>query len=296
MSAWEKAWQSYSQVSKQLTDYGHFAIEKANKEYEDSKANLASKTKDLKDMLQEQGDKMKEGSSDLQVEAIQKLYIARREAYEKYLKTKESLKVLFMNAYKESEENIKTAEDQVKNTTSSLQKHLENVLNTTDEEFKLTKLKLEEAKEKALKNFEEAKAHAVSLSERISSWSEDVLKILSEESLFLSENVKQISQCVIKMSKEKAEGTESLIYEKSQEVFDTLKEEALYALDIFNGAKESLKDFWKTAVVGEKSADIKPLMEEVKENTITPPPPPPPVSEQKEIQPQTQTETKVPLA
>eukprot|EP01103_Thecamoeba_quadrilineata_P005731 TRINITY_DN15499_c0_g1_i1.p1 TRINITY_DN15499_c0_g1~~TRINITY_DN15499_c0_g1_i1.p1 ORF type:complete len:367 (-),score=83.34 TRINITY_DN15499_c0_g1_i1:154-1227(-) len=252
-NAWEQAWVSYSTVVKQLQSYGHSSIEKAQSEYDAAKNNLDARTKDIQEWIGQNGEKFKENASDLQADAYDKLGTTRKEAYEKYIQAKESLKSLFTQAHQEASKDTENAENQIKKATARLEKHLASTpSDETKAEWEKTKASLESAKQRAQTEFDEAKAHSESLGARVSGWSQDVLKTLGTESEFVAQRAKDLGEYVSKFatdSKEKVEDSTvgNLLQDKWNAIYKATQEESAYATDIWNKAKESLANFWQTA-------------------------------------------------
>jgi hypothetical protein len=268
-SAWEQAWVAYSAVVKQLKDYGHTAIDTASAEYELAKTNLAERTKDLQNWVVENGHKLKEESSEIQIETAHKLHQARKDAYEKYIQSKDALKSMFYTSQEDAKEALKSAEEQVQKTSRSLEKHVESAVDKTGDEFQNTKLRLEEAKLKAQKEFEEAKANMETISGKVSSWSQEVVKVLSEQSEFLSQRVVQMKDQlydVASQSKEKVEETTGAagkaVSDKWEQIYNTLKEDAQIAMDKLTQVKDSVQESLEGALVAAG----------ITESLVTPPP------------------------
>jgi len=265
-NAWEQAWASYSTVVKQLQDYGHSSIEKAQSDYDAAKTNLDARTKDIRDWISQHGEKLKEDASDIQADAYEKMGTARKEAYEKYIQSKEGLKSLFSQASQEATRDLENAENQIKKATSRLEKHLANLpSDETKAEWEKTKEKLEAAKQRAQTEVEEAKAHSESLGTRVSGWSQDVLKTLGEESEFLTQRAKQLGEQISQYAAgttvgETTENAGNAIQDKWNAIYKAAQDESTYALEIWNKAKDSLANIWQTAkeVVGleEPAADV----------------------------------------
>jgi len=248
-SAWEQAWTTYSSIVDQLKQYGHTAIETSTAEYEVAKANLAERTKELQNWIAENGQKLKEESSDIQIEAAHKLHVARKEAYDKYLQSKDALRNLFTTSEQEAKEGVRNAEEQVRKTSQSLEKHVESAADKSSEEFNKTKLKLEEAKIKAEKELENAKAHINELSGKVKTWSEEVSNTLSEQSEFLSLRMQQMKEQLYDAasnSKEKVEETteaaSKVIAEKWNQVYVLLQEDSKYAVEKFTQFKDTVQE------------------------------------------------------
>jgi len=238
---------------------------------------LAERTTELQNWIAENGNKLKEESSDLQVEAAHKLHVARKEAYDKYIQSKDALKNLFTTSQQEAQERVRNAEEQARKTSQSLEKHLESFADKTNEEFNQTKLTLEEAKIKAEKELENANAHINELSGRVSTWSQEVGNILSEQSEFLSLRMQQMKEQLYDAasnSKEKVEETTEaatkVISEKWDQIYNLLKEDSAYAI-------EKLTQFKDT--VQEKLEDVL-VATGITESLNTPPP-----SDAKEVAP-----------
>jgi len=254
-SAWEQAWISYNNVVKQLQDYGHSSIEKAQSEYDTAKTNLAERTKEIRDWISEHGEKWKEDANGLQADAYEKMGYARKEAYEKYLQSKEGLKSLFSEAHQEASKDLEAAENNIKKATSRLEKHLTiTPSDETKDEWEKTKAKLESTKQRAQTEFEEAKAHAESLGARVSGWTHDVMNTLKDESEFLTQRAKEIGDNVAQFasdSKEKVEETtesaSNVLQDKWNAIYKASQDESTYALEMWNKAKESLANFWHSA-------------------------------------------------
>jgi hypothetical protein len=247
-SAWEQTWSSYATIVEQLKQYGQTAIEKATSEYEAAKTNLSERTTELQNWAVENGHKLKEESSDLQVETAHKLHQARKDAYEKYVQSKDALRRMFLTSQEEAKEDLRNAQEQVRKTTRNVERHLESAADKTSEEFLNSKLKLEEAKTQAEKELEAAKAHISELSGKVSTWTEEVGKVLSEQSEILSKRVIQMKDQIVDVaaeSKEKVEeSTESAgnaLSEKWNQIYSSLQEESTYALDKLSQFKDSVQ-------------------------------------------------------
>jgi hypothetical protein len=259
-NAWEQAWTSYSSAIKQLQDYGHSSIEKAQAEYDSAKTNLDARTKEIRDWISQHGEKLKEDAGDLQADAYEKMGNARKEAYEKYLQSKEGLTSLFSQASQEASKDLENAENQIKKATSRLEKHIANIpSDETKAEWEKTKAKLESAKQRAQTEFDEAKAHSESLGTRVSGWTQDVLKTLGEESEFLTQRAKQLGEQISHYEYtagstvgETTESAGNAVKDKWNAIYKAALEESNTASDIWNKAKESLANLWQTAkeVVG----------------------------------------------
>jgi len=283
-SAWEQAWSTYSSIVEQIKLYGNTAIEKGTAEYEVAKTNLAERTKELQSWFAENGQKLKEESSDIQVETAHKLHVARKEAYEKYLQSKDALKRMFYTTQEEAKEDLNSAQEQVRKTTRSLEKHLESASDKTSQEFNITKLKLEEAKAKAEKKLDAAKAHMSDLSGKVSTWTEEVVKVLSEQSELLSQRVTQMKDQiydVASQSKEKVEETTEAagkaLSEKWGQIYTSLQEESTYALDKLSQVKDTVQEKVEDALVAtgiSESLDTPPPTEKANtvEKTVEEPP------------------------
>jgi len=249
VSAWEQAWSSYATIVEQLKQYGHTAIEKATAEYEVAKTNLAEKTKELQDWIAENGHKLREESSELQAETAHKLHVARKEAYEKYWQSKESLRRMFYTSQEEAKEDLRNAQEQVRKTTRNLERHVESAAEKTGEDFEATKKKLEEAKIQAEKEYESVKAHINTLSGKVSSWTEEVVRVLSEQSELLSKRATEMKDQLVVVasdSKEKVEETSEaagkVISEKWNLIYDSLKDESAYALEKLTQVKDTVQE------------------------------------------------------
>jgi len=251
-NAWEQAWTSYSAVVKQVQDYGHSSIEKAQIEYDAAKTNLSERTKDIRDWVAQNGEKLQDNASELQADTYEKLGTARKEAYEKYLQSKEGLKGLFSQAHQEANRDVETAETQIKKASARLEKHLATSSEENKEEWEKTKAKLESAKQRAQSELDEAKAHAETLGARVSGWSQDVIKTLGDESEFLTQRAKDLGEKISHFaseSKEKVEESSAFntIQDKWNVVYKVAQEEATYAQEIWTKAQETLADFWQSA-------------------------------------------------
>lgn len=248
-SAWEQAWSTYSGVVRQLKEYGFTAIEKATAEYDLARQNLAERTKELQTWIIENGQKLRDESSDIQVETAHKLHEARKEAYEKYILSRDGLKRMFLASQAESKEDLRNAQEQLRKTTINLERHLKNSSNSDSEEFKRTTQNLEEAKSLAEKELEEAKSHHSSLSDKISIWSDDVVKILSEQSEFLSQRVLQMRDQLFGVASESkvkienaTEDAGKVMSNTWEQIFNSLKDESVYAYDKLKQFKDSVKE------------------------------------------------------
>lgn len=278
-SAWEQAWLSYSSVVRQLKEYGYTAIEKATAEYDLARENLAERTKELQTWIIDNGQKLRDESSDIQVETAHKLHEARKEAYEKYILSRDALKRMFLSSQVEAKEDLRNAKEQLRKTKLNLERHLKNSTDTNSEEFERTKLKLEEAKTLAEKELEDAKAHSHTLYDKISTWSDDVLKILSEQSEFLSQRVLQMRDQLMGVaseSKEKVEdATEAagkVMSNTWEQIFNSLKDESVYAYDKLKQFKDSVQESLKGALEAAEITDTKTpvLAEKKQEQTASP--------------------------
>jgi len=252
---WEQAWVSYSSAIKQLQDYGHSSIEKAQADYDAAKNNLAARSKDIRDWIAEHGEKWKEDAEGLQADGYEKMRSARKEAYDKYIQSKESLKGFFSEAHQEASKDLEAAENNMKRAGDRLEKHITNApSDEAKEEWENTKSKLESAKKRAQSEFDEAKAHSESLGTRVSGWTQDVLNTMKEESEFLTQRAKEIGEQVAHFatdSKEKVEETTesagNILQDKWNNIYKFSQEESAYALDMWNKAKDSLVNFWQYA-------------------------------------------------
>jgi len=190
-----------------------------------------------------------EFGQELQVEEALKLHAARKEAYDKYLETKDALRVLYTNSEKESHEGVKSAEEQVKKTGQNLERHLESAADKTSEEYTKTKAKLEEAKVKAEKELEVAKAHVSELYGKVATWSHDVGTTLSEQSESLTSRLQQMKGQLIdaaSASKDKVEETTEaatkVISDKWNQIYNLLKDDSDYALQKLTQFKETVQE------------------------------------------------------
>jgi hypothetical protein len=244
-SAWEQAWVSYSTVVQQLKEYGSTAIETATAEYELAKKNLAERTKELQTWIIENGQMMRDDPKSAEIETAYELHKARKEAFEKYIHSKDDLRRVFLVSQEEAKDNVRDAQEQVRKTSLNLEKHLKN--SSDIEAFRNTKMKLEKANSKAQKELEESRAHIRSLYGNISSWSKEVEKILSEQSEFLSQRVLQMrDQLFDKTTKAKVEEVKveprKIMSERWEEIFNSLKDEYEYALDKMTQAQNSVPE------------------------------------------------------
>jgi len=254
-SAWEQAWVSYNSVVKQIQVYGQSSIEKAQAEYDTAKNNLALRTKEIKDWITEHGEKWKEDANGLQADAYEKMGSARKEAYEKYLQSKEGMKSLFREAHQEASKDLEAAENNIKKATSRLEKHLTiTPSDETKDEWENTKAKLETTKQRAQTEFEEAKAHAESLSARVSGWTNEVMNTLKDESEFLTQRAKEIGDNVANFASESkdkveetTESTGNVLQDKWNTIYKAAQDESTYALEMWNKATESLAMIWHSA-------------------------------------------------
>jgi len=248
-SAWEQTWSTYSGVVRQLKVYGYTAIEKSTAEYDLARDNLAERTKELQTWIIENGQKMRDESSDIQVETAHKLHQARKDAYEKYIHSKDALKSMFLSSHEEAKEDLRNAQEQVRKTSINLERHLKNSTDANNEEFQNTTRKLEEAKNTAEKELEEAKAHNHTLSGKISTWSEEVVKVLSEQSEFLSQRVLQMrdqlfgvaSEAKVKVE-DATEDAGKVMSSTWEQIFNSLKDESVYAYDKLKQVKDSIQE------------------------------------------------------
>jgi len=248
-SAWEQAWTSYTSVVQQIKVYGYTAIETATAEYDQAKTNLAERTKDLQNWVVENGHKLREEKDEIQIETAHKLHQARKEAYEKYIQSKDSLTRMFSSSQQEAKEDLRNAQEAVRKTTINLDRHLQSSAEQSGEEFQATKMRLEEAKNKALQELEEAKTHMITLSGKVSNWSQEVVKVLSEQSDYLSQrvtNMKDQLYDAASHSKENIENTTEaagkVISEKWEQIYKTLQEDSTYALDKLTQVKNSVQE------------------------------------------------------
>jgi len=253
--AWEQAWMTYNNVVKQVQEYGHSSIEKAQEEYDAAKNNLAARTNDIRDWITENGGKWREDVNGLQADAYEKMGTARKEAYEKYIQSKEALKSLYSQAHQEASKDLEAAENNIKRATDRLEKHMSSIpSDETKEEWEKTKTKMESAKLRAQTEFDEAKAHAETLGTRVSGWTQDVLKTMKDESEFLTQRAKDIGEQVSNFaseSKEKVEETAesagNTLQDKWNAIYKFSQDESAYALEMWNKAKDSLSNFWEYA-------------------------------------------------
>jgi len=254
-NAWEQAWISYATVWKQLQDYGHSSIEKSQAEYDAAKTNLAQRTRDISDWISQHGEKLQEDASGLQAEAYSKMGTARKEAYEKYLQSKESLKNLFNSAHEEATKDVEAAEKQLKKATSRLENHGTSASTPENkDEWEKIKTKLEAAKQRAQTELDEAKAHSETLGVRLSGWAQDVMQTLKDESEFLTDRAKKLGEQVsayASESKEKvdqtAESASNSLQDQWNGIYRSAQDDSAYALDIWNSAKDTFANFWQSA-------------------------------------------------
>jgi DNA repair exonuclease SbcCD ATPase subunit len=279
-SAWEQTWSSYASIVEQLKQYGQTAIEKATSEYEAAKTNLSERTTELQNWVVENGHKLKEESSDLQVETAHKLHQARKEAYEKYVLSKDALRRMFLTSQEEAKEDLRNAQEQVRKTSRNVERHIESAADKTSEEFQSTKLKLEEAKTKAEKELEAAKAHISELSGKVSTWTEEVVKILSEQSEILSKRVIQMKDQIVEVASESKEKVEEstagkVLSEKWNQIYSSLQEESTYALDKLSQFKDSVQGKLEDVLIATgitESLETPPPTPTDKDKTVEQPP------------------------
>lgn len=113
----------------------------------------------------------------------------------------------------------------------------------------------------------------ITLSGKVSNWSQEVIKILSDQSEYLTQratNMKDQLYDAASQSKENIEATteaaSKVISEKWEQIYKTLQEDSTYALDkltqVKNTVQESLEDALAAAGITESQQTPPPVAKE----------------------------------